>query len=363
MKSLTQFSLALAGLFSATLFASPSRADAVEDFYKGRQVRVIIGFGAGGGYDLSARLVAKNMARFIAGHPTMVPQNMPGAGATVAAQFMMQGAPRDGSVLATLGQNIPFDQVMDPNRGETYDGAKMNWIGNANEENNVIQIWRESGVTSIDDAFRREIILGATSVNGADALYPQVLNNVLGTKFKIIGGFPGGADLNLAMERREIDGRGSNTMSSIRATSPQYVSENKIAIILQMGVVKDPSLPGVPLITDLGRSAAERSVFELISAGARIGRPILTTPDVPEVRLKALRDAFDATMKDQTFLAEAKQARLDINPIPGVEVQKIVENIVRASPDVVALARAAVVPGKAFDCALIATDQSICAIK
>ena len=197
------------------VIAAPLRADPVEDFYKGKQVRVVIGFGAGGGYDLSARLVTKHMGRFIPGHPIMVPQNMPGAGAAVAAQFLMQGAPRDGTVLATLGQNIPFDQVMDPRRSETYDASKMLWVGNANEENNVIEIWRESGVTSIEDAFKREIVLGATAADGADALYPQVLNNVLGTKFKIIGGFPGGADQNLAMERRETDGRGSNTMSSL----------------------------------------------------------------------------------------------------------------------------------------------------
>ena len=342
------------------VIAAPLRADPVEDFYKGKQVRVVIGFGAGGGYDLSARLVTKHMGRFIPGHPIMVPQNMPGAGAAVAAQFLMQGAPRDGTVLATLGQNIPFDQVMDPRRSETYDASKMLWVGNANEENNVIEIWRESGVTSIEDAFKREIVLGATAADGADALYPQVLNNVLGTKFKIIGGFPGGADQNLAMERRETDGRGSNTMSSIRSTSPQYVTENKVVIILQMGVVKDAKLPDVPLMTDLGRSPAERSVFGLISAGVRIGRPILTTPGVPADRLKALRDAFDATMKDPEFLAEAERARIDINPISGAEVQKIVENVVGASPDVAALARAAVIPGKAFDCAAIARDKSIC---
>ncbi len=348
---------AIAALACATAAA---KADPVEDFYKGKQIRVIIGFGAGGGYDLSARLVARHMARFIPGRPTVVPQNMPGAGAAIAAQYLMQGAARDGTVLATLGQNIPFDQVMDPHRSNTYDAAKMLWIGNVNEENNVIEIWRDSGVTSIEDAFKREIVLGATAADGADALYPQVLNNVLGTKFKIIGGYPGGADQNLAMERRETDGRGSNTMSSIRATSPQYVTENKVAIILQMGVVKDRNLADVPLMTDLGRSQAERSVFGLISAGVRIGRPILTTPDVPADRLKALRDAFDATMKDPEFLAEAKQARIDVNPIPGADVQKIVEAVVKVSPDIAALARAAVVPGKKFDCAAIAADKSIC---
>jgi hypothetical protein len=266
-------------------------------------------------------------------------------------------------MLATLGQNIPFDQAMDARRRETFDTAKMNWIGNANEENNVIEVWRESGVVSIEDAFKREIVLGATAADGADALYPQVLNNVLGTKFKIIGGFPGGADQNLAMERRETDGRGSNTMSSIRATSPQFLTENKVVIILQMGVVKDPNLPDAPLMTDLGRSPAERSVFGLISAGVRIGRPILTTPDVPADRLQALRDAFDATMKDPEFLAEARTARLDINPIPGTEVQKIVQSVVGVSPDVVALARAAVTPGKAFNCAELVSDKSVCELK
>jgi tripartite-type tricarboxylate transporter receptor subunit TctC len=354
---------ALAAAWTLALGATGLRAQSVEDFYRGKQIRVIIGYSAGGGYDLSARLVTKHMAKFIPGHPTMVPQNMPGAGSATAAQYMMRSAPRDGTVLATLGQNIPFDQVMHPERASTYDASKMNWIGNADEQNNVIMIWRASGVRSIKDAFTREIVLGATAADGADALYPRVLNNVLGAKFKIIGGFPGGADQNLAMERGETEGRGSQTMSSIRATTPQFLKENKIVIILQMGVVKSPELPDVPLMVDLARSPAERAIFQLVSAGVRLGRTILTTPDVPADRLKALREAFDKTMKDPEFLADAKAANLDINPVSGVEVQKAVEDVVNASPDAIALARAAITPGKPFNCEAIARDKSMCRAK
>jgi tripartite-type tricarboxylate transporter receptor subunit TctC len=349
------------GAIVLVMAAQGAAAQSVADFYHNKQIRIIIGYGAGGGYDVYARLVTRHMSRFIPGNPTMVPQNMPGAGTALAAQYLMHSAPQDGTVLATVGQNLPFDQIMDPKRGALFNTAEMNWIGNAIEDNNVIEVWSASGVTSIEDARTRQIVLGATAADGADALYPQVLNNVLGMKFKIIGGFPGGAEENLAMERGEVDGRGSNTMSSIRATTPRYLAENKIRIILQMGFERAPDLPGVPLMLDLARSQAEREVFEMISSGVRIGRPILTTPGVPAERLQALRDAFDATMKDPAFLAEAARAKLDVKPIPGVEVQKLVETMVAAPQDIVELARKAVaVSGETFNCADVATDQSIC---
>jgi tripartite-type tricarboxylate transporter receptor subunit TctC len=355
------FLATLVGAVMCVLIARPSAAQTVEDFYRNKQIRVIIGYGAGGGYDVYARLVTRYMSRFIPGHPTMVAQNMPGAGTALAAEYLMHVAPQDGTVLATLGQNLPFDQIMDPKRGALFNTAEMNWIGNAIEDNNVVEVWRASGITSIEDAKNRETVLAATSADGSDALYPQVLNNVLGTKFKIIAGFPGGAEQNLAMERGEVDGRGSDTMSSIRATTPRYLTENKIRIILQMGFASDPDLPGVPLMLDLARTQAERQVFEMISSGVRIGRPILTTPGVPPDRLQALRDAFDATMKDPAFLAEAAQAKLEIKPVPGIEVQKLVENMVGVPKDVVELTRAAVTTtGQTFNCADVAKDKSIC---
>lgn len=336
-----------------------AQAANVSEFYQGKQVRVIIGYGAGGGYDVYARFVTRHMARFIPGKPTMVPQNMPGAGSAVAAQFLTHRAPRDGSVLATLGQNLPLDQALRPEKAK-YDTRKLIWIGNVNEGNNVIMMWHASGIKTFDDAKKKEVFVPATGVTSTSVMYPRALNNIFDTKFKIIIGFGGGRELNLAIERGEMHGRGSIAWATIKANAPHYLAEKKVNIILQMGLKKEKDLPDVPLIVDLARNEAERAVLELIAAGVAIGRPILTTPDVPAERATALRAAFEATMKDDTFQAEAKKARLDVNPVSGIELQRIVEKVVGAPKDVIELTRAALTKGETFNCAAIVEDKTLC---
>lgn len=336
-----------------------AHADSVADFYKGKRMRVIIGYGAGGGYDGYARFVTRHMARFIPGNPTMVPQNMPGAGSAIAAQFLTHQAPRDGSVLATLGQNLPLDQALRPERAK-YDTRELIWIGNVNQGNNVMMMWHTSGVRSIEDAKQKEVFVPATGVTSTSVMYPRALNNIFGTKFKIITGFGGGRELNLSIERGEMHGRGSIAWATIKANAPHYLTEKKVNLILQMGLTKEKDLPDVPLIVDLARNQAERQVLELIAAGVAIGRPTVTTPGVPADRVGALRAAFDAVTKDEKFLAEAKKARLDINPVPGVELQEIVTRVVNAPDDVVELTRAALTKGKTFNCRATVKDKALC---
>lgn len=357
MISKLKIAAALAG-FGMIAFGGVSGAQA-EDFYKGKTVRMIIGYGPGGGYDVYGRIVARHMARLLPGAPTLVPQNMPGAGSARAAQYLSVSAPQDGTVWATLGQNLPLDQALNPKKAK-YDTRKLLWIGNINRGNNVVMIWHTAGVKSIEDAKKKDVYTSATGETSTSVQYPRVLNNMFGTRFKIIAGFGGGSELNLAIERGEVQGRGSNAWASIKANTPHYLSEKKVEIILQMGLEREKDLPDVPLLIDLARNPAERRVLELISAGTDIGRPILTTPGVPADRVKLLRATFDAMAGDKTFLAEAAKAKLDVSPVPGEKLQAIVENIVTAPSDIVELVKAAMTKGAVFDCRSLVKDQTLC---
>jgi tripartite-type tricarboxylate transporter receptor subunit TctC len=356
MKFMTAGVIAAGFALTATLAGGPAQA---EDFYKGKTVRMIVGYGPGGGYDVYGRIVARHMARLLPGSPTVVPQNMPGAGSARAAQYLTFSAPQDGTVWATLGQNLPLDQALNPKKAK-YDTRKLLWIGNINRGNNVVMIWHTAGIKSIEDAKKKDVYTSATGETSTSVQYPRVLNNMFGTRFKIIAGFGGGSELNLAIERGEVQGRGSNAWASIKANTPHYISEKKVNIILQMGLQREKDLPDVPLLIDLARNPAERRVLELISAGTDIGRPILTTPGVPDDRVKLLRDAFRKLPGDKVFMDEANKAKLDIDIVGGEDLQKIVENIVTAPPDIVELVKAAMTKGAVFDCKALVKDQSLC---
>jgi tripartite-type tricarboxylate transporter receptor subunit TctC len=208
-----------------------------------------------------------------------------------------------------------------------FDTRKFIYIGNPNAENNTTATWHTSGVKTIEDAKRREVTMGATG-GSTSSQYPKAMNALLGTRFKIILGYPGGNDINLAMERGEVDGRGSNSWASWKATRPHWIAENKINILVQIGLRKAPDLPDVPLLIELGANADDRALLRLLSASTQIGRPIFTTPDVPPERVAALRAAFDATMRDPAFLEDAKQGHFEIDPVSGAAMQKLVEEMV-----------------------------------
>ncbi|HWG04001.1 MAG TPA: tripartite tricarboxylate transporter substrate-binding protein [Beijerinckiaceae bacterium] len=351
--------IALACTSSVTL-PGGAQADAVSAFYANKQIRLIVGFPPGGGYDISARLVTSFMSRFIPGNPTIVVQNMPGAGSIVALQYLLTQAPRDGTILGTISQYAPFDQIANDLTGQ-YDTRNLNWIGNPEEVNAVMPVRAASGINSIEDAKKKEVIMGAGGVQDASVFNLRVLNNIVGTKFKIIAGYNGTAEQRLAMERGEIDGRGSDSWTNLKATAGDMLAAKKINIILQFGYEREKDLPDVPLLIDLARNQAERQVFEMMSSNARIGQPIVSTPDVPADRLEALRTAFEAVMKDPRFLAAAKQQKLDVNPVPGKLVAEAVEKTVEAPQEAIKLFKAAIAEGKTFNCAEVAMDKSLCA--
>jgi tripartite-type tricarboxylate transporter receptor subunit TctC len=338
-----QYRLVLAMLVAATLpcaTASPAAADDVADFYRGKRINFVIGYGTGGGYDIYARLFARFIGEHIPGNPTVVPQNMPGAGSRRAANWLYAVAPKDGTAIACLGQATPTDQALDQ-PGIQFDARKFNWIGNLVVVNNIMFVSAASGVATIDDAKKKTLSIGATGASSPSVLYPHVSNNLLGTKFKIVSGYSGGGDINLAVERRELDGRGSDSWASMKSTHADWLRDRKINILFQVGPRREPDLPDVPLWSELGDSEGQRQILEILSGDVAVGRPILTAPGVPADRVRALRKAFDETLADPRFIEAAKQANIYINPLGGEELQAMVEKIAGPSERVLTMLRQA----------------------
>jgi hypothetical protein len=318
---------ALAAGFGLVAVAQPASSQSpAEPFYSGRKIDLIIGYTPGGTYDLYARLVARHMGKHIPGKPTIVPRNMPGGGSRVAATWVYEAAPRDGTVLATADQALPVEQAMG-DKQLRIDTTRLNYIGNPIAGNNTTVTWHTSGVKTIDDARRVEVPVGATGAS-TSSQYPRAMNALLGTKFRIILGYPGANDINLAMERGEVAGKGSDSWTAWKATRPDWLRDKKINILVQIGLKKEPDLPDVPLMMDLAANPDDRAVLRLLSVSGTIGRPIFTTPEVPADRVRTLREAFQMTVRDPAFLEEAKAANIDLNPVSGEELQKLVGEIV-----------------------------------
>ena len=315
-------------LLACGLAASPAGAQSVEEFYKGRKIDVVIGFTVGGGYDAYARLLARHMGEHIPGKPAIIPRNMTGAGSRIAAAFIHGVAPKDGTAIGIADQSIPLEQALG-DAGVKFDSRELNWIGNPNADNNVLTTWHTSPVKTLDDARKIEVTMGATGFN-TSSQYPTVLNATAGTKFKVIFGYPGGNEINLAMERGEVGGRGSNAWASYKSTRPDWIKDNKINILVQIGLRKAPDLPNVPLLMETATNDVDRAALRLLSAPTTIGRPFFAPPNVPADRVKALRAAFDAMINDKAFLDEAQKLNLDIDPVSGEELQKIVADIIDA---------------------------------
>ena len=336
-----------AGLLAAcALLASvamPATADEIADFYRGKTVRIVIGYGAGGGYDVYTKLLARFIGEHIPGKPNVIAQNMPGAGSRNAANWLYNVAPKDGTVLGVVGQATPADQALGQ-PGIQFDVRKFNWIGNMVVVNNIMITWHETGVRTIEDARKRPLAIGATGASSPSVLYPTVANNLLGAQFKIVSGYPGGGDIMLAMERREVDGRGSDSWASLKANNPAWIKERKVNILFQVGPKREADLPDPPLLTELAQNDEQRQILEVVSGDAAVGRPILTAPDVPAARVQALRKAFDDVMRDPAFLEAAKKANMYFNPLGGVELQKIVNRIMSPSPEVIEKVKQAIRP-------------------
>jgi tripartite-type tricarboxylate transporter receptor subunit TctC len=324
---------------TSLLCATPAAADPVADFYRGKSLSMVIATSPGGDYDIRARLVARHMGRHIPGEPSIIPRNMPGAVGLQAANYLAVQAPRDGTVLHAIMQAMSAYQAMGGSNVE-YDTRKMSWIGNTTNSPNVVNSWYTTGIKTIQDVMERELVVGAPGTNTASVYYPRIMNALAGTKFKIVPGYPGGNDVNLAMERGEVGGRGSNSWASWKATHADWITQKKIYILVQIALARSPELADVPLMTDLARNEDDRKVLAFVSADTEINRAVVTTPDTPPERVDALRRAFDATMKDPLFLAEAQKAGIDINSSTGEEAQRVADFIANTPAAVVTRAKA-----------------------
>jgi tripartite-type tricarboxylate transporter receptor subunit TctC len=314
-----------AGLALALSLAVPSasQADAVADFYKGKTIEMHIGYTAGGGYDVYGRIVARHMGKHVPGNPQIVPKNTPGAGSLRAANWLYAAAPKDGTAIATVARGAAFDPLLGVTAAQ-FDGNKFNWIGSANDEVSVCVSWKDSGVTSLNDLLTKELVVGGTGPTADTDQFPKVINAILGTKMKLIPGYPGGNDVSMAMERGEVKGRCAWSWSSLVATRMNWYKDKTVHVLIQLALNKHPDLPDVPLIMDLAKNDQDRAILTLVFARQTMGRPFMAPPGVPADRIAALRKAFMATMKDKDFLGEAEKAQLEITPVSGEDLQALV---------------------------------------
>jgi len=323
MRGIAAAVLAIASIALAAPIAS---AQSPADFYKGRNVDVYIGYSVGGAYDLYARVIARHLGKHIPGNPTIVPKNMEGAGSLRLANWIYNVGPKDGTALATIGRGTAFDPLLG-SKGAQFRADRFTWIGSANNEVSVCVAWKGSGVTRFEDVLTKELIVGGTGQAADTDQFPRILNGVLGAKFKIVSGYPGGNDVTLAMERGEVKGRCGWSWSSVVATHKRWIDDKSITVLVQLSLNKHPDLPDVPLIMDFAKGEDQQQMFKLIFARQVMGRPYLAPPGVPADRADALRKAFMDTMRDPEFLAEAEKSQLEITSVAGPEVEKLVNDL------------------------------------
>jgi tripartite-type tricarboxylate transporter receptor subunit TctC len=314
---------------------SVGQAQSPADFYKGKNIDLYIGYSAGGGYDVYARSLARHMGRFIPGNPTIVPKNMPGAGSLVLANWLYNVAPKDGTAFGIIGRGTAFDPLLGSTKAQ-FDAAKFNWIGSMNDEVSVCVAWHTTGITELEQVKQNELTVGGTGPAADTDQFPKVLNATIGTKFKIIAGYPGGNDIDLAMERGEVMGRCGWSWSSVTATHQNWIDEKRINVLVQLSLSRHPDLPNVPLIMDFAKSNEEKQIFKLVFARQPMGRPFLMPPGIPADRMVAVRKAFMDTMKDGEFLADAEKMKLEINPVSGDAVQEIVQQVYQTPKSIAA---------------------------
>ncbi len=327
--------LALAALLM-TAFAAHA-----EDFYKDKTISILTSTGAGGSYDGAARTIARHMPKYLPGSPAIVVKNMPGGGHTRATNFLYVNAPKDGTVLATVSNTMPMHQLVD-GRGVHFDVAKFNWIGSVGLSNLTVTFWHKTGIKKLEDVFTRQVTMGATGTGSGTFLYPNAMNKVLGTKFKIVTGYRSSVEVDLAMERGEVEGRGGASYSTVFQEHSDWLKEKKLIIAAQIGHQRDPAMPDIPLITEFARNDEARQILHFISSPVGVGRPYIAPPSVPAERIALLRKAFDATMKDKSFMDEANKQSLDIRPMDGGTLTKIVMEAVSTPPDILAKVRKAI---------------------
>jgi tripartite-type tricarboxylate transporter receptor subunit TctC len=310
-------------MVSALMCSSASlRAETVAEFYRGKTVRIVNWASAGGEYDTHGRIISRYIGKHIPGNPSVVHQTMTGGGGIVAANFLYNVAARDGTSLGIMPSSLALFQALE-DKAIKYDAARFNWIGTIAPTQENLVSWSASGFANYDDLTKREFALGASGAGSTSVIVPMVMNALLSTKIKLVPGYPGGNEINLAMERGESQGRW-NTWSAWKVTKPDWIAEKKITVLVQSALTKPRDLQAPPLLADLARNDDDRKIFELLATAAELGRPLIASPDVPADRMQALIAAYRATLTDPDFMKEAEQARIEIAPLIGGDLQALV---------------------------------------
>ena len=327
---------------SACLFAAlaaaasvhPGRvlAQSVEQHFKGKQIRLLIGSSPGGGYDTFARVIAAHWSKHLPGNPTFIPQNMPGPMSLSVANHIFTVAPKDGTVIGAVNPQIATEAILHPDRAR-FDARQLVWIGSALRETQVVVARSDAPVRDFAQALQTELIVGGSG--GSSNSFPTITNAILGTKFKIVSGYPGTRESNLAMERGEVQGIAGITWASVKATMGDLLASKKLVVVGQYGSKKHPELPDVAHVPSFAKTADERAALLLLFATQEFGRPYIAPPGLPPEIAEALRTSFLKTLADPEFLAEAKKRGLDIEPTSGAEIQGLVEQLYATPPDIV----------------------------
>lgn len=299
-------------------------------FWAGRQLSIIVGVGPGGGYDVYARLISRFLGRHVPGSPSVVVINMPGASSLVAANYVANVAPQDGTTIFLPVQTLPLTQLASDGKAR-FDLGKFNWIGNMSDSANTVFAWGSSGVKSLKDAQSHPLAMGATTPDSLAGLIPAAMNALLQTQFKIITGYSSGDDVDLALERGEVAGRAGVSWAALKSYRADWLRDRKINTFAQVGVEREPDLDA-PLLTDLAQNDDQRRTLDFFSSLVAVGRALAAGPGVPQDRVAALRAAFDATMNDGDLRSEAEKEQLELRPLPGLRVQAAVANMMRADP-------------------------------
>jgi tripartite-type tricarboxylate transporter receptor subunit TctC len=318
----------------ALLLPQPTRAQPVADFYRGKTVTLTVGYSAGGGYDTYARILAHHMGRHIPGQPTIVVQNAPGAGSMRAANMIYNVAPKDGTAFGMFGRGIALEPLIGTSPAQ-FEATKFLWLGSGTEEAAVVVIRAEKSIKTWADMLTKPFTVGGEGTGSDPDVYALMLKNVFGVKLRLISGYPGTTEMALAVERGEVDGRASWSWSSLKSLKPDWIAQKKINIPVQLNLHKSPDLPDVPLIGDFAKSERERQILKLVLSRQTMGRPFMAPPGLPTDRAAALRTAFDQTMKDPAFIAEARARGQEVNPVSGQEIEALLTELYATPKDVV----------------------------
>jgi tripartite-type tricarboxylate transporter receptor subunit TctC len=328
-------------MLAAALAPGDAAAQPAADFYRGKTLTLIVGYSVGGGYDTYARVLARHMVKHIPGNPAIIVQNMPGAGSLRSANYLFAVAPKDGTVFGMFGRGLAMEPLIGSSATQ-YDSRKFAWLGSATNEVSVCAIWHTSPVKNWGDMLVKPFTVGGEGSGSDPDIFSAMLRNGFGAKLKTVSGYPGSNEVALAMERGEVDGRCGWSWSSMKATRADWISGKKVNVVVQLSLTKSPELPEVPLVTEFATTERQQQILKLILSRQVMGRPFTAPPGIPEDRKAVLRAAFDATMADADFRADITTRGLEVNPVSGAEVDRLMEELYQTAPEAIAEAKAAI---------------------